>query len=138
MSGDISNRPIVHRSEIRRHAAIRWPCAILSSSTHSWYGRVRHMTAIAEDPSSSPDGGDLALKRMASEYDVARLGLIGLLTGVILGLSIIAAIVLLAMLLPLWSTRDTIQILTGAQLVQIVMGLLVTIAVTSLVYGVFV
>lgn len=88
-------------------------------------------------PSAMQESVEIVLKRLEYEYQVAQRGLFGLLIAVVVGLVIIGTIVILAMLLPLFATRDTIG-LTGAQLVVIVIALLSTIAVTSFLYGAFI
>ncbi len=79
----------------------------------------------------------IILTRLEYEHKLAMRGLVGVLTSAVIGLFIVGAIVVLAMLLPIYEQKATIQ-LTGGEFVVIVVAFLISIAGNVFLYGSFV
>jgi hypothetical protein len=79
------------------------------------------------------------LTRLENEHKLAMRGLVGVLTAAVIGLLIVCAIVVLAMLLPIYVPKEAVAVqITGTQFVIIVVALLICVAGNVFLYGAFV
>lgn len=79
------------------------------------------------------------LMRLENEHKLAMRGLVGVLTAAVIGLLVVCAIVVLAMLLPIYVPKEAVAVqITGTQFVIIVVALLICVAGNVFLYGAFV